>query len=314
MFEDELEGQVAAPPLDPAQRQVVEHAARRGGPLLVLAGPGTGKTHTLVEAVVRRIAADASQDDSTRSKTALRPDQALILTFSRKAATELRDRIGARLPQTGIAPLATTFHSFCYALIRRFQDPELFTEPIRLLSGPEQDVFVRDLVAGSVGVGIGGGLIGERVPWPGGLRAALGTRGFAEEIRTVLARARELGLDPTELAAAARSAEREDWYAAAAFFEEYLDVLDVQGVLDYGELVHRAVLLAERPEVLRELRSDFRAVFVDEYQDTDPAQVRLLQVLAGDGADLTVFGDPGNQSMCRQQQRQSRSPGTCQEG
>ena len=108
----------------------------------------------------------------------------------------------------------------------------------------------------------------------------------------MLARARELGLDPTELAQAARRADRGDWYAASAFFEEYLDVLDVQGVLDYGELVHRAVLLAGQDDVRRELRHDFRAVFVDEYQDTDPAQVRLLQALAGDGADLVVFGDP----------------------
>ena len=283
MFDVRSPGQVAEIPLDPAQRQVVEHATRRGGPLLVLAGPGTGKTHTLVEAVVGRIGGDRPE---------LRPDQALILTFSRKAASELRDRIGARLPHTGVAPLATTFHSFCYALVRRFQDPDLFTEPIRLLSGPEQDVFVRDLVAGSVAGGIGGGGEFDRIQWPKELRAALGTRGFAEEMRTVLARARELGLDPVELAEAARNADREDWYAASAFFEEYLDVLDVQGVLDYGELVHRAVLLAERPDVLHQLRADFRAVYVDEYQDTDPAQVRLLRALAGDGADLTVFGDP----------------------
>ncbi|WP_344661083.1 ATP-dependent DNA helicase [Catenulispora subtropica] len=272
--------QVSGPPLDPAQRRVVEHAS---GPLLVLAGPGTGKTHTLVEAVVARTDPD---------RAALRPDQVLVLTFSRKAASELRDRIGRRLSNSGVAPLATTFHSFCYALVRRFQDPELFTEPIRLLSGPEQDVFVRDLVAGSLDVGIGGGALGERIQWPQDLRAALGTRGFAEELRTVLARARELGLDPTELARAARRADRGDWYAASAFFEEYLDVLDVQGVLDYGELVHRAVLLAGQEDVRRELRHDFRAVFVDEYQDTDPSQVRLLQALAGDGADLVVFGDP----------------------
>ncbi|WP_041540726.1 ATP-dependent helicase [Catenulispora acidiphila] len=280
MFDTQAPAQVSGPPLDPAQRRVVDHP---GGPLLVLAGPGTGKTHTLVEAVI-------SKTDPDRA--ALRPDQVLILTFSRKAASELRDRIGRRLPLSGVAPLATTFHSFCYALVRRFQDPELFTEPIRLLSGPEQDVFVRDLVSGSIDVGIGGGALGERIQWPQDLRAALATRGFAEELRTVLARARELGLDPTELAQAARRADRGDWYAASAFFEEYLDVLDVQGVLDYGELVHRAVLLAGQEDVRRELRHDFRAVFVDEYQDTDPSQVRLLQALAGDGADLVVFGDP----------------------
>ena len=198
LFDTQAPSQVSGPPLDPAQRRVVDHP---GGPLLVLAGPGTGKTHTLVEAVV-------SKTDPDRA--ALRPDQVLILTFSRKAASELRDRIGRRLPVSGVAPLATTFHSFCYALVRRFQDPELFTEPIRLLSGPEQDVFVRDLVSGSIDVGIGGGALGERIQWPQDLRAALATRGFAEELRTVLSRARELGLDPTELAQAARRADRGD--------------------------------------------------------------------------------------------------------
>ncbi|MCU1587979.1 MAG: UvrD/REP helicase, partial [Frankiales bacterium] len=61
---------------------------------------------------------------------------------------------------------------------------------------------------------------------------------------------------------------------------------------DYADLIHRAVLLAERPEVREQLRDRYRAVFVDEYQDTDPAQERLLQALAGDGRDLVVVGDP----------------------
>ncbi|NEA08471.1 UvrD-helicase domain-containing protein, partial [Streptomyces sp. SID10692] len=74
---------------------------------------------------------------------------------------------------------------------------------------------------------------------------------------------------------------RPDWSAAAQFLAEYLDILDAQGVLDYAELVHRAVLLAERPEVAAELADRYDAVYVDEYQDTDPAQVRLLHALAG---------------------------------
>jgi len=63
-------------------------------------------------------------------------------------------------------------------------------------------------------------------------------------------------------------------------------------VLDYSELVHRAVLLAETDDVRAQLRRQFKAVYVDEYQDTDPAQVRLLQAIAGDGRDLVVVGDP----------------------
>ena len=108
----------------------------------------------------------------------------------------------------------------------------------------------------------------------------------------MLARTRELGLGPGDLAAFADRAGRPDWLAAAAFLQEYLDVIDLQGVVDYTELVHRAVRLAERSEVHAELAARYEAVYVDEYQDTDPAQVRLLQALAGQGRTLVVFGDP----------------------
>ncbi|WP_078615416.1 ATP-dependent helicase [Streptomyces sp. NRRL S-475] len=265
--------QVDPPLLDASQRSVVDH---RRGPLLVLAGPGTGKTTTLVESVAERVARGGD------------PERVLVLTFSRRAAVELRDRM-ARRSGAARAPQATTIHSFCYALVRAHQDSDLFVEPLRLLSGPEQDVSVRELLAGQVDL--------ERlglahVRWPDELRACLTTRGFADEVRAVLARSRELGLGPDALDAFARRTGRPDWRAAAAFLAEYLDVLDLQGVIDYAELVHRAVLLARRPDVAAWLAARYDAVYVDEYQDTDPAQVRLLDALAGGGRTLVAFGDP----------------------
>ncbi|TQJ55567.1 ATP-dependent helicase [Streptomyces sp. SLBN-115] len=264
---------VGPPRLDAAQRSVVDHGA---GPLLVLAGPGTGKTTTLVESVAARIARGGD------------PERILVLTFSRKAAVELRDRMAHRMGAAR-APQATTFHSYCYALIRAHQDADLFVEPLRLLSGPEQDVAVRELLEGQLDLqrlGL------AHVRWPDELRACLTTRGFADEVRAVLARSRELGLDPAALDAFAHRIGRPDWRAAAAFLAEYLDVLDLHGVIDYAELVHRAVLLAHRPEVAERLAARYDAVFVDEYQDTDPAQVRLLHALAGGGRSLVAFGDP----------------------
>ncbi|MFC7819166.1 UvrD-helicase domain-containing protein [Streptomyces sp. NPDC057367] len=261
------------PRLDAAQRSVVDH---RSGPLLVLAGPGTGKTTTLVESVADRIARGGD------------PERILVLTFSRKAAVELRDRMALRMGAAR-APRATTFHSFGYALVRAHQDSDLFVEPLRLLSGPEQDVTVRELLAGQVDLERAGL---SHVRWPDELRACLTTRGFADEVRAVLARTRELGLGPEALKAFAGRIGRPDWGAAAVFLAEYLDVLDLQGVLDYAELVHRAVLLARRPEVAARLAAQYDAVYVDEYQDTDPAQVRLLHALAGGGRTLVAFGDP----------------------
>ncbi|MFI5522785.1 ATP-dependent helicase [Streptomyces platensis] len=293
-------GRVAPPVLDAAQRAVVDH---RHGPLLVLAGPGTGKTTTLVESVARRVRAGAD------------PERILVLTFSRKAAVELRDRLAARLAvlegqpggspgtaggarRAGI-PQATTFHSFCYALVRAHQDADLFADPVRLLSGPEQDLVVRELLEGQAELAGAGR---SQVSWPDELRACLTTRGFADEVRAVLARSRELGLGPEALGAFARRTGRPDWSAAAAFLAEYLDVLDGQGVLDYAELVHRAVLLAGQSDVAAQLAAAYDAVYVDEYQDTDVAQVRLLRALAGNhgatgtpgspGRTLVAFGDP----------------------
>ncbi len=259
-------GAVAAPVLDEDQRRVVEH---RGGPLLVLAGPGTGKTTTLVEAVVDRI-----------ERRGAAPDSVLALTFSRKAAEQLRDRVTARLGRTVTAMPSQTFHSFAYGLVRRYAPPELYAGRLSLLSAAEQDVRLQRLLTDAP----------ESVRWPDGFRAAVGTRGFAREVANALARARERGLDAESLRVLGEREGRPELVAAGWFLEQYLDVLDAEAAIDYPDLVTRAVLEAELHR--DELRARYRWVFVDEYQDTDPSQVRLLRALAGDGGNLVVVGDP----------------------
>ena len=178
---------VAVPVLDPAQRQVVTHP---GGPLLVLAGPGTGKTTCLVEAVVHRVR-DRGVD----------PAQVLVLTFSSKAAGELRSRIAARLGRTTREPLALTFHSYAFGLVR--QEALRAGLPVpRLLSGAEHDLEIRRLLVGEAEDG------GRA--WPARLRPALRTRGFAEELRDLLLRATERGLDEDELSELAEACQRDD--------------------------------------------------------------------------------------------------------
>ncbi len=257
---------VAVPALDPSQRAVVDHL---GGPLLVLAGPGTGKTTTLVEAVVERVRRGAS------------PDEVLVLTFSRKAADELRERIAGRLERTITQPSAFTFHAWCLGLVRAYDVAAL----PRLLSGPERLVRIRDLLAGSAD--------GEgATTWPARLAPALRTQGMAREVADLMDRARERGLQPADVAEAGRREGRDDWVAAASFYDEFVEVLGARGEMDYAELVRRALLLLADPLVLAEVRARYRAVFVDEYQDTDPAQEQLLRLLAGGGGDLVVVGDP----------------------
>ena len=254
------------PTLDDAQQSVVDH---RGGPLLVLAGPGTGKTTTLVEAIADRIEERGAD-----------PASVLALTFSRKAAEQLRDRVTARVGRTLSSPISSTFHSFAFGLIRAYSPTDLYEGPLRLLSAPEQDVVLRELLTDRP----------ESVTWPPSLARALGTRGFAHEVQAVLGRAREKGLDGAALTALGREHDIPEFVAAGLFLEDYLMILDNLGATDYADLIRRAAIEAEAHR--DELRTRFQHVFVDEYQDTDPGQVALLRALAGDGRNLTVVGDP----------------------
>ena len=260
-----------APALDEAQQRVVDH---KGGPLLVLAGPGTGKTTTIVAAVAERI-----------ERRGVDPGRILVLTFSRKAAGELRDRITARLGRTTSEPLALTFHSYAYALVRR-EFVLRGDQPPRLLSAPEQLLEIRRMLRGE---SVDGG-----ADWPERLRPALGTRGFAEELRDVLMRAAERGLDGKALRQLGRTSGRDDWVAAGAFLDRYAARFDLAPVpaYDYAEIVRIAARLLARQSTRQRERDAYDAVFVDEYQDCDPAQEALLRALAGDGRDLVAVGDP----------------------
>ena len=260
----------AAPVLDPAQRAVVEHG---GGPLLVLAGPGTGKTTTLVETVAHRVL-----------ERGLPLEQVLVLTFSRRAAAEVRERLTARLGRTSRGALALTFHSYAFALLRR----ELGPRGLRLLSGAEHDLEVARLLQGELADGA--------LRWPEGLRPAVGLRGFRQELRDLLLRAQERGVGPERLRALGERHGRPEWVAAAGFLADYearFDLDPAGDVLDYAGLVRTAAALLEDDDALRAReRADRGLVLVDEYQDTDPAQVRLLQALCGGGRDLVAVGDP----------------------
>ncbi len=260
-----------APTLDTAQQAVVDHA---GGPLLVLAGPGTGKTATIVETVADRIV-----------NRGIDPERVLVLTFSRKAAEELRERITARLRRTTREPLALTFHSYAYALVRR-EFVLAGDEPPTLLSGPEQLLEVRRMLRGEAEDG--------GVHWPQRLLPALATRGFAAELRDFLLRAAERGLDGRGLTRLGRQRGRDDWEAAGGFLDRYAARFDLAPVpaYDYSEIIRIAAAMLGRGAVRDRERKAYDVVLVDEYQDTDPAQEELLHALAGDGRELIAVGDP----------------------
>lgn len=266
---------VAAPVLDADQKQVVDH---RGGAMRVLAGPGTGKTATLVEAVVDRVV-----------NRGVPIEQILVLTFGRRAAAELRDRITARLGRTVREPVARTIHSYAYGILRlaamRSSTPQAPVPAPRLLVASEQDIVLREL------------LVSPEVPvgWPADLAPAVPTLGFANELRDFLARATERGLDAVDLDELGRAHGRPDWAAAARLFQQYRDVTSLQrpGTFDSAELVSSAVAaFGSVRGLLTEERARRRHVFVDEYQDVDPAQARLLRLLAEGAVEFVVVGDP----------------------
>ncbi len=263
---------LAAPILDADQQRVLAHDL---GVLRVLAGPGTGKTTTLVESVVDRV-----------TRRAVPIENILLLTFSRRAAGQLRDQVTARLQRTISEPVARTFHSYAFGVVRRAAvlagDP-----PPRLLSGSEQDVTLRELLAGR--------LADQVDSWPAELSAAVRTQAFAEELRNLLMRAIERDVSPPALAALGAKHDRPDWVVAADVLREYLEVtaLKAPGAFDAAELIQRAnAELRHNPQLLAAERRQRRRIFVDEYQDTDPAQIELLKLIAAGADELVLIGDP----------------------
>lgn len=254
-------------PLTGAQQQVVAASQPGSSALCVVGGPATGKTTALVAAVAARVV------------EGIPLCQQVILTGSRPQAQRLRARIVAALGTTQRGLQVTTVHGWCQQLLHRYADEE-FPAP-RLLSAPEQEFRVRELLGGR-----------DHRSWPTDLWPALGTRGFATQVRAILARARQLGLDPADLAAAGQVAGRPEWVAVADFFAEYLDVLDAEGVIDYAELVHRGRLVLGEPQFAAQLRATAAMIFCDEFAELDRGMINLLVDAQRAGSTVVVFADP----------------------
>ena len=258
--------------LDADQNAVVAH---RGSPIVVQGGPGTGKTTVLVEAALARIADGQN------------PDSILLLTYGRERASQLRDAIALRTTKTMFEPLARTFHSLAFSILKMKAkgDPE----PI-LLSGPEQESYIRELLKGDIDDGF--------KEWPEDLHKALTTNGFARELRDLILRASERGISADELAALGKQESEKYWDAAAAFWKRYVSSMvmrefsaqDAKLRIDPSELVSRASIhLRNHPDLLDQLRNRFTTIMVDEFQESDPAQRELLALLAGN--DVIICAD-----------------------
>lgn len=243
-----------------------EAAEARPGVTVVLGGPGTGKTHALVAAVVQRMEAGGQLGDYA------------VLAGSRAAAQAIRRDVVSRIGRAQASPVVTTVHGLALGLLRQFQPAE--EEPWTLLRAPQQEQRIRDLLAF------------PRVRWPEELQPALGTRAFARQLREVLARVRQRSWDEIQLAELAHERGDATLASIADFLDEYLEVGDLEHTLDYAELVYRARLLASDEQFAAPIRDRFKAVFVDDAHDLDLAQASFLGDLARLGLPLVAFGDP----------------------
>ncbi len=259
--------------LTASQRAAVLH---RDGPLLIIAGPGSGKT----EVIAWRIAALVAGGRA-------RPEQVLALTFTRKAALELTDRIQSKLPDSNAELMqVSTFHAFCALLLRRYARQSSRPQGYRLLDGPGQFLFV---YSRRKALGLDERVRGLPAPFYQAVMAFF-NRATEEEVRLeeldawCEANLRACGGNEVAL--------WEERRAVAEAYRRYRALLEEEGRCDFAFLQARALrLLEEHPEVVAELRQQYRQVLVDEYQDTNAAQEHILRLLVGDGAHLTVVGD-----------------------
>ena len=264
------------------QKQVINH---RGSQLLVLGPAGSGKSSTLVKAIANRI---SSGED---------PNSILAITYGRSSANKLRDQIASANPEkhTVNEPIARTFHSIAFLILNdQLANNDGADKKYVLLSGAEQDAQIRQLL-----------LLDAQNPsattWPAELIPALTTRGFAKELREFISRATERGSSPAELKKYAAKYGQKYWPPICDFWQRYLESMALRDSttsaslnrIDPSEIIIAALeKLENNSALLDKYRKLFKVIYVDEFQESDRGQRKLLQLLSGQ--ELVIFADPAS--------------------
>jgi len=271
-----------APLPEPDADQAAVLAAALSRPVTVALGaPGTGKTTTALAVARAAVAAGVS------------PDRLVVLSPRRRSAGRLRESLALLLGVVTRGPLVRTPTSLAFAVLRTEAVQAGRPLPV-LISGPEQDVVLRELLAGHLAED------GLPLPLPPEVPVeALQLRAFRDELRDLLMRAAERGVDPVRLTELAREHRRPAWELGARLYQEYLDVVtlgestpDRGERLDPGLLVDRAARALEDWEGTPAGRPGWDLVVVDDAHEATQAVGALLRVLHRQGARLVLLGDP----------------------
>lgn len=265
--------------LNAPQREAVTHET---GPLLIVAGAGTGKTAVITRRIAWLIATKRA-----------RPSEILALTFTEKAATEMEERVDLLVPYGYTDVWISTFHAFGDRVLRDHALELGLSPDFRVLSRPEQVIFFRERL----------------FEFPLEYYRPLGdpTR-YIEALIALFSRAKDEDTGPADYLAYAEDVVRQAELApddremqdrarqqmeVAQTFVRYQELLAREGLVDFGDLITLTLrLFRERPEVLRTYQERFKHTLVDEFQDTNYAQFQMVQLLArGPSPDITVVGD-----------------------
>ena len=244
--------------LSEAQASGVRH---RGTPLLMIAGPGTGKTRTLTHRIAYLLKARG-----------VSPKNILAVTFTNKAAREMKERLKSLLASTPVSsreiPAIGTFHGFCLSVLREIED-----EPHTIVDEHDRRLLVQAAVARHART-----LPDGSVP--------------VRRVSELISRAKQYILGPAD--DLSPLADTETVRALKTIYQTYQEMLRVDRLLDYDDLIVNTIRhLEATPRLLRQVVNRYRHVLVDEYQDVNPAQYRLIRTLCP-GADKELFaiGDP----------------------
>ena len=264
--------------LNPAQVEAVTHDR---GPLLIIAGAGTGKTSVIVRRIAHLIA----------SKNA-KPGEIIALTFTDKAAAEMEERVDVLVPYGYTDVWISTFHAFGDRVLREHSLELGLTPDFDVLTVAEQIIFFRE----------------HLFEFPLSHYRPLGdpTR-FIGALVSVFSRAKDEDVSPREYLDYARGLMRESELKpedaeladrarreleVAECYQLYQELMAREGKVDFGDQVNLTLnLFRTRPDVLRRFRERFKYILVDEFQDTNYAQFELVKLLAGEDRNITVVGD-----------------------